>query len=301
MAPDGFTVTAPGLNLTQTAHAKGIIAAVHALGWPSKAAVIAVEAALAESGMRMIASANVPVSQKYPHDYWSGSPDGLGHDHASMGMFQQQTGYAWTPAGYGWNMNQTTMNSPNGWGTPAELMNAQASTAKFLAALARVNWRGMSNWMAAQSVQGSAFADGSNYRAEDTHATQIVSALWAAPVPTRDWFDMATKAELAAVINAAIDAKMSWWLPRMLLTLRKGTGNKAFGVVNSGATLIDGRGVDGTVNGGIAAVEHSIGILYRGDGGPDATNTHPDNLHMIRESIAIIAADVKAIKTKVGI
>jgi hypothetical protein len=175
-----LTVTAAALGLTQNQYnnALGIIAAVHARGWPIKAAVIAVEAAIDESVMRILASANVPESQRYPHDLISWEPDGLGHDHASCGMFQQQTGTAWTPAGYGQAMNQTTMDSPNGWGTPAELMNAETSTTKFLNALARQPWQGMTNWAAAQAVQGSAFADGSNYRACDARAQQIVTALW---------------------------------------------------------------------------------------------------------------------------
>src|SRR6266498_3380487 len=50
--------------------------------------------------------------------------------------------------------------------------------AKFLNALGKVNWQSMSNWMAAQSVQRSAFSDGRNYRAHDRHAGRIVAALW---------------------------------------------------------------------------------------------------------------------------
>jgi peptidoglycan hydrolase-like protein with peptidoglycan-binding domain len=42
----------------------------------------------------------------------------------------------------------------------------------------------MSNWVAAQAVQRSAFSDGHNYRAHDTHAGQIVAALWGAPPAT---------------------------------------------------------------------------------------------------------------------
>lgn len=183
------------LSPTQTANAKGIIAAVKARNWPSKAAVIAIETALTESGMKMIASANVPESQKYPYEPLSWTADGLGHDHASMGMFQQQTGYAWTPAGYGQAMNQTTMDSPNGWGTPAELMNAQTSTAKFLDALSKVNWQNMDNWLAAQAVQRSAFADGSNYKANDATAIAIVNQLWESE-------DDVTPADIQAIANA---------------------------------------------------------------------------------------------------
>lgn len=167
------------LTSHQRTNALGIIAAVAARNWPAKAAYIAVEAALDESGMRVLASANVPASQRYPHDLLSWTSDGLGHDHASMGMFQQQTGTAWTPAGCGRAMNQTTIDTPNGWGTPAELMDPEKSTEKFLNALAKHDWQHMTNWAAAQAVQRSAFPNGSNYRANDARAREIVTALWA--------------------------------------------------------------------------------------------------------------------------
>lgn len=170
------------LTAHQHANALGIIAAVKLRAWGIKAAYIAVEAALDESGMRVIASANVKASQQYPHDMLSWTSDGLGHDHASMGMFQQQTGYAWC-SGPGDAMNETTMNSPNGWGTPAELMNAEKSTEKFLAALAERDWAAMTNWAAAQAVQGSAFPDGRNYQAQDARARSIVDALWSTTSP----------------------------------------------------------------------------------------------------------------------
>src|SRR5689334_9005778 len=128
------------LTTDQKHNALGIIAAVKARGWGRKAAVIAIETALTESGMRMIASANVPESQKFPHIHWDGSPDGLGHDHASCGMFQQQTGTKWATAG------TTTMTTPNGWGPPSVLMNAEKSTALFLNALDGVDWKNMDNW-----------------------------------------------------------------------------------------------------------------------------------------------------------
>lgn len=175
------------LSAHQQHNAIGIIAAVRARQWSRDAAIIAVETALDESNMNMIASANVPASQRYPYVKLSWTSDGLGHDHASMGMFQQQTGYAWTPAGYGEAMDQTTIDNPNGWGTPAQLMDAQTSTAKFLDALSHHPWQSMTHWAAAQAVQVSAFGDGSNYRAQDVRATQIVHELWDMAIPETDW------------------------------------------------------------------------------------------------------------------
>lgn len=160
------------LSSSQRAHAVGIITAVRLRGWPAKAAVIAVETALVESGLRILASGNVPESLNYPHDLLDWSPDGLGHDHASIGMFQQQTGLAWA------NPGTTTMTSADGWGPPSALMDAEKSTALFLDALARVDWRTMPNWRAAQAVQHSIFSDGANYQAQDARAQAIVNALW---------------------------------------------------------------------------------------------------------------------------
>lgn len=194
------------LSPNQRRNALGIIAAVQARGWPQKAAVIAIETALTESGMRMIASANVPASRRYPHDLLSWTTDGLGHDHASMGMFQQQTGYRWAPANHGHpvapgqaTMQQSTMSSPDGWGTPDELMDAGRSTAKFLEALARLDWRDETNWAAAQAVQHSAFGDGSSYRAQDARAAAIVAALWSTTIT-----DMSEEDEMLIVRDAGV-------------------------------------------------------------------------------------------------
>ena len=179
-----------GLTAHQFANALGILRAVRKRDWPQKAAIIAVETALAESGMRMLASANVPESQKFEHDLVTWTDDGLGHDHASMGMFQQQTGTHWTPAGFGDNPDQTTMNSPDGWGPPSVLMNAEQSTALFLDALGRIDWQDMDDWVAAQNVQHSAYDGdprkannfskvfGGNYKDQEDAAHAIVRALW---------------------------------------------------------------------------------------------------------------------------
>lgn len=161
-----------GLSITQNQNALGIIAAVKARGWDKKAAYIAVATALVESGMRVLANGNVPDSLNHPHEALSWSSDGLGHDHASVGMFQQQTGTAYA------NPGTTTMGSAIGWGIPADLMDPVKSTALFLNALSNVNWTAMSNWEAAQAVQHSAFANGSNYASQDGRARSIVDTLW---------------------------------------------------------------------------------------------------------------------------
>lgn len=144
------TASDVGLDATQFAHAKAIVAAVRARGLPQRVAQIAIAVALAESNLRVYANRNVPASLKLPHE-------AVGQDHLSVGIFQQQTPM---------------------WGTCADCMGVATSTAKFLNALEKVAWRKLPNWLAAQAVQRSAFADGSNYRKHDAHAGRIVAALW---------------------------------------------------------------------------------------------------------------------------
>lgn len=158
--------TAIDLDSKQITYAKGIIAACKARRLPAdqgqRIADIALETALTESGLRMYANANNPESLRLPHD-------AVGHDHGSVGLFQQQVGGA--------------VNSTANWGTTAELMDPEISTRKFLDALLRLNWIPMTNWAAAQAVQHSAFSDGSNYRQHDATAIQIRKALWGGPTP----------------------------------------------------------------------------------------------------------------------
>lgn len=147
------------LDLTdrQLYWAKGLVAGVVARGLPVRAAHIVIETALTESALRMYANGNNRRSLQLSHD-------AVGWDHGSVGLLQQQVGGAY--------------NSTANWGTTDELMNATISCEKFLNALGRVNWRDMTNWSACQSVQRSAFSDGSNYRRNDAWAIRIGNALW---------------------------------------------------------------------------------------------------------------------------
>lgn len=75
-------------------------------------------------------------------------------DRDSLGLFQQR-------------MSQ-------GWGNSGQIMNTNYSTNKFFSVLEKTG--GSSPWMRAQNVQRSAFADGSNYRAQYNLAQRIVQA-----------------------------------------------------------------------------------------------------------------------------
>lgn len=116
---------------------------------------IALETAIDESNLLNYANANIQASLDLPHD-------AVGHDHSSVGIFQQQ---------------------PQWWGTVADLMNVQKATAKFINALRSKNWKPMTNWGAAQAVQNSAYPDGSNYERYDARAIEIRKALWGTTAP----------------------------------------------------------------------------------------------------------------------
>jgi hypothetical protein len=62
------------------------------------------------------------------------------------------------------------------------------------------------------------------------------------PAPTKDWFDMATAADLQKVI----DERLVFILPRLAGLLRTGNGNIVFTPANVG-TLIDHVGIDGEI------------------------------------------------------
>lgn len=79
-------------------------------------------------------------------------------DRDSVGLFQQRTS--------------------QGWGTIEQIMNPEYAATKFFNALKAVTNRGdMSPWMAAQTVQRSAFSDGSNYRQYWDEGQAIFKAL----------------------------------------------------------------------------------------------------------------------------
>ena len=68
-----------------------------------------------------------------------------------------------------------------GWGTPAQEMDPALATGLFVGRLiALPGWKQLPPWTAAQDVQHSAFADGSNYRANWTLAGQLLQGVLAA-------------------------------------------------------------------------------------------------------------------------
>ena len=127
--------TAGQLDATQRANAAIIIDAAVRRGLGRQGAVIGVMTALTESSLRNVDHGDVT------------GPD-------SRGLFQQR----------------------NEWGTLAVRMSPTGASALFFGALQAVpGWRSMSPWVAAQTVQRSAFADGSNYRGNLVTAARLVA------------------------------------------------------------------------------------------------------------------------------
>lgn len=106
----------------------------------------------AESNWLMYANRAVPESLGYPYD-----PGAISTDGSSVGLYQQQ------------NFGE--------WGTVAQRMNVKASTQMFLQHLKRLDWRNMDRAAACQSVQRSAFSDGSNYKKFEAAAIEQVRAI----------------------------------------------------------------------------------------------------------------------------
>jgi cell wall-associated NlpC family hydrolase len=78
----------------------------------------------------------------------------MSSDHDSVGLFQQRAS----------------------WGSVTDRLDPATSTRLFMARLLAVpDWNQMMPWAAAQVVQQSAHADGSNYEANLAHAQQIVA------------------------------------------------------------------------------------------------------------------------------
>lgn len=141
-----------GLSTAQLNNAQTVVAVGKADGFGDVDIATAVMVALTESGLQNYANQNVPESLNIPHD-------AVGSDHNSVGIFQQQVGI---------------------WGTAQELMDPATAAQKFYTALRQKyphGTIGQSPWMVAQSIQNSAYSDGSNYKTNWTRGLSIEEAL----------------------------------------------------------------------------------------------------------------------------
>jgi cell wall-associated NlpC family hydrolase len=145
------------LTFVQAQNARLVVATASARGGP-KAALFAVTVALAESQLRSLGNSNDSASR------WL-DPQGMGHDHDSVGIFQQRAS----------------------WGSAAARMDPTTSTNLFMDALLQLpGWSTQDPWVVAQEVQRSVYDGtptttngyssvyGGNYRAQLDEAKRIV-------------------------------------------------------------------------------------------------------------------------------
>jgi hypothetical protein len=223
-----------GLSEHQYRNLLGCVAAVQArpaMHGRIRGAYLIAAACLAESGMQMYANINVPESFSGRYEYvkisWATATDGLGEDHASIGMLQQQVGPSFTRPIDGQAFHRSTV-SDDTWGNVAQLMDPTYSANKFLERLERLNWESDPfPWASIQSVQGSAYDGnprrannfndeyGGNYHATWSEARRLVDAVWGqAPA-------VAMSRQLGGFLMALTDEQqqfiydeLQWWHTR---------------------------------------------------------------------------------------
>ena len=149
-----------GYSEAQRSRAYDIVKTGVAMKVPPRGWVIAIATALQESGLKVYANDNpaYPLVREHsmalPHD-------AVGHDHDSVGLFQQRPK---PPEGDG------------GWGSVKQLMDPETSARKFYKSLlATKGWQQAPLTTAAQAVQHSAFPDA--YAKWETDATNLVNAM----------------------------------------------------------------------------------------------------------------------------
>lgn len=156
---DGVTVTLEQAQLTRAATIISLGGGIDDVGHDG--VVIALMAALAESGLRMLSNTSAyPASADYPND-------GDGGDHDSLGLFQ--------------------MRPSTGWGTVGQLMDTEYQVRGFFGGpggpnhgsprglLDVVGWQHLPKAVAAQSVEVSAYPD--RYAAYEPVAEAIVAVM----------------------------------------------------------------------------------------------------------------------------
>lgn len=148
------------LDQQQLNNAATIVATGQAMNVPEPGLQTALMVGLAESTLRNLANTTVPESLGIPND-------GTGHDHDSVGVFQQR-------ANWGTVQNRMTVSwsaqaffgGPTGpnHGSPRGLLDIGG-------------WQSMTAAVAAQTVQVSAVSSGSNYAKYQTASASLLSYL----------------------------------------------------------------------------------------------------------------------------
>ena len=149
-----------GYSQVQRSRAYSIIRAGVAMHIPPRGWIVAIATALQESSLQVYANDNPTYPVVVAHSM-ALAHDSVGHDHDSVGLFQQRPS---PPEGAG------------GWGTVKQLMDPETSARKFYSALKGIHgWQQLPVTVAAQQVQNSAFPDA--YAKWEDDAAALVNAL----------------------------------------------------------------------------------------------------------------------------
>lgn len=151
-------------------------------------ALIGLMVGIDESTLTILANSNVPISLSYP------GVQGVGSNGDSVGVFQQQPQYGWSTIATGtaaltnqaavWQLMDPSYAAEAFFGSPPG-SNSPSALSKGLQNVA--NWQSLQPWVAAQDVQHSGTADGSNYERYVTQAQALLNQYWdsspAVPLP----------------------------------------------------------------------------------------------------------------------
>jgi hypothetical protein len=137
-----------------------------------RGALVGLMVGLDESGLKIYANSNVPVSLSNPNK------QAVGSDHDSLGVFQQRISTGWSTissdpgdAKAVGQLMDPAYNAEAFFGSPPG-SNAPAALSKGLQN--HTNWQTMKTWEAAQAVQASGTPDGSNYQRFVDQAQSLV-------------------------------------------------------------------------------------------------------------------------------
>ncbi|GAA0815441.1 M23 family metallopeptidase [Spirilliplanes yamanashiensis] len=199
--PDGADLPVfANYNPKQIRHALTIVRVGDERNLEARAWIIAVAVALVESRLKNYANDNPKypavrrISMALPHD-------AVGHDHDSVGLFQQRP-----------------VEGDGGWGTVKELMTPEIAAGKFYDKLVTIkDWKTRDLSEVAQAVQVSAFPY--RYGDEEPLATEIVNALTGGAARTPiggDGTPLPTSSQDPMSAGCAVDGQIAasgWTIP----------------------------------------------------------------------------------------
>ncbi len=178
----GVSTSAPSQD--QVAIAKIVIGIAKTDNLGQQGALIGLMVGLAESGLTIYANSNVPVSLDNP------AKQAVGHDHDSVGVFQQRPSTGWSTIATGdaaltnrdavWQLMNPAYSAEAFFGSPPGA-NAPSALSKGLQNVD--GWQTMEPARAAQKVQASGDSSGSNYQRQQAAAQDLLTKYWDSAPP----------------------------------------------------------------------------------------------------------------------